>query len=266
MDIDNQTKEALEELLQESKDIVSRFGLAINSSENILGGVVTKYRIWEGKIFLIQQAITQKAGYIWKVWFKNNYNASYFRSAEDYKRLANVPEIIRYSAFGKERLLGIVRLIDDLTTEDPVGEFLEENGIVFDPQQETDPVKIKRQADIAVNYKKIVDAGITGVTLAQVKAYVRNGKEIKKSQIDSLKVGNNPSEQMNKLIASDGKVEPLMTPERNADVFKKATDNLLRSIEKAIGDSSYLGSIDADVYRNLKQGLLNLEPLIIKNN
>ena len=63
-------------------------------------------------IFNFQKKLVKKLGLNWLDWFYANYGRSNFRTVNDDMRLAKIPNIIRYAALGKERLLQIVRQLE----------------------------------------------------------------------------------------------------------------------------------------------------------
>jgi phage anti-repressor protein len=64
-------------------------------------------------MFLYQKKLLRKIDpeKNWTEWFDETYGSSNLRSAQDYMRMANTPNIIRYAVFGRERLMEILRAI-----------------------------------------------------------------------------------------------------------------------------------------------------------
>ena len=122
-------------VLSELKNLVTVYTRQINFRESTLDGTICKYRIRQGMIFLIMKKVVKVAKLNWSEWFEQNFSGSQFRSAQDAMRLARANGIIKYAVFGKFRLLEILRQIEDYESkEDPVGSYLEENGVDFDPE------------------------------------------------------------------------------------------------------------------------------------
>ena len=260
-----------EQRLKEVMILTTKYGTRVNMVENILGGAICKYRIREGGLFYIQKAITDEIGWVWKKWFKKNYNPTHFRSVSDYMKLAAVPGIIRYAVFGKTRLLLMLRLIEDFEgEEDPIGAFLQENGIDFDIQAETDPKELRVQTDITINWKKLEAAELDVIPVDMVEVLVRNGKELLPKHISSLKFlkehDGDVIGHMEEIIATDGNPEPIMTPKKKAESFKNVIDRFLKAAETAFADSEYLSQIDADFFIKFKQQVLALEKRVITSD
>ena len=265
-------------VLESAKDLATKYALQINMVESGLAGIITKYRIRQGEIFLIMKELIKKVkGLNWTEYFKANFDPREFRSVQDYMRLAKIPGIIKYAVFGKERLLQILRQLIDKDWEkrqnytgkleiDPVRAFIERNGIDFKPTEEVDVQELRIEADIAINHKKLQAEGIKEITKKMVDALVRNGREVESSHIRELKaakeLGQDVVEKFQEILASDGKIEPLMTPTRKAEKFKKTTDRFLKEMESALEDADYRRQVGAELIANLKEKLQQLEHLI----
>ena len=248
--------------LESAKDLATRYTLQINMVESGLTGTITKYRIRQGELFLIMKNLVKGIeGARWIEWFKVNFDGREFRSVQDYMRLAKVPGIIRYAVFGKERLLEILRQLTpaDKKTDDHVGTFIERNGIDFNPAEEVDAQELRIQTDIAINHQKLRDECISDITKEMVEVLVRNGREVESSHIRELKaakeIGNDVVDKFQEILASDGKLEPLMTPDRKATVFKKATDRFIQVMESAIKDRDYRRDVNEDLITKLTETL-----------
>jgi hypothetical protein len=255
--------------LKEFKELTTRYAQQVNFTENKAGGIITHYRIWLGMLLNIQKEIVMKTDRKWIPWFNQNYNPSLLRSAEDYMNLARIPGIIKYSVFGKERLLDIARVIGKSDSSDPVNDFLEKNNIVFNPLLETDNDWWKRETDIAINHQRLIDAGLDQIPKDKVASFVQKGKEIKPSHIKVLKevksLNGNVIECMDQIIASNGKLEPIITPQRKAEGFLNKTQNFIKTVESAIQDSEYRSKIKPEMYATLKEKILALEPFVMSN-
>jgi hypothetical protein len=185
-------------------------------------------------------------------------------------RLAKAKDIIKYAVFGKFRLLQILRQIEDYEKqEDPVGAYLEANGVDFNPEQGTDFEDVKLKADIAINYQKLIAAGLTEIPKEKVEVLVLNGKEVESKHIrDMLLLKNgdgNVVKHFDALIAGDNDPPPVLTNERKAVIFKKTADRFLKVLENAIEDAHYLGEIDQEYYNQIKQKIIDLERFVIAN-
>ena len=178
-------------------------------------------------------------------------------------RIAGVKNAIKYAVFGKERLLGIIRQLQNTDGDDPIGDFLADNGVDFAVEVETDLEEVRVKADIAVNHQKLVSEDLGEIPLDKVKAFVESGNTITKKHINELtlvkKTGGDLTSYMDGLIASKGKAEPVMTPERKAESYKNALVSFLDKTKTAISDQEYIGQIDLDLCKELKDQVEELE-------
>jgi len=262
----------LEEVIQEVKDLATLYTLQINTVENSINGTITKYRIRQGMLFIIMKKLVKKNKGNWIEWFKTNFDGREFRSVQDYMKLARTPGIIRYAFLGKERLLQILRQLtdEDKGQEDPVGAFLGRNVIDFNPEEELDAHELRVETDVAINYQKLLDEGITEIPKELIDVLVRNGKDLEAKHIINIKAAKEVDqdhlvEYMKEIIAGDGRVEPVMTPDRKAEGFKKTANRFLKAIENALEDGDYLGQFDQESFNGLKEKVLELEQRVSTN-
>jgi hypothetical protein len=210
--------------------------------------------------------IVKKLGWNWLIWFENNYDKSQLRSVQDYMRIADVPNAIRYAVFGKERILQILKQIGKPTGDDPIGQFLDVNGVEYDPEAETDYKELKIITDIAITHKKLNDAELSDIPSDKIEALVRRGIEITPMLLDQLSLvkstNGNIAKYVDNLIATGGKVEKITTPAIKAETFKKTLDQFIDKTTDAIKDVEYLGQVDLEICRQLKEKVLALEQKI----
>lgn len=265
--LDPEKVKHLDKVLQEALELAKEYVPKINMAENSLGGTVTKYRIRQGMLFKIMKTLVKSGKLNWIDWFKNNFDPREFRSTQDYMKLAKVKNIIRYAWLGKERLMQSVRQLteDDKKADDPLGNFFARSGLDFHAEEDLDPVELKIQTDVAINYQKLVDKGLDDVPREKVDALVRNNLEITNRIIEVLEVAKAKGEDlgacMDRILSADGKPEPTMTPEKKAAGFKKTVDRFLTELENALADEAYRSSIDPDKVRQIREKLQSFERL-----
>ena len=158
--------EDLAKVIEEAKNLASKYTVQTNMADNRLGGTITKYRIRQGMLFNILKTLVKSKGIEWIYWFNGNFNRRDFRTVEDYMRLANIPGILRYAFLGKERLLQVAIYLKEFgtDTDDPVGAFFRKY-IVFHPEEEIDLAEIKTKTDIAINHQRCMKAGLAEITV-----------------------------------------------------------------------------------------------------
>jgi hypothetical protein len=253
-----------EAVLQQLIELSNRYVRRVNNAENISIGISTKYRIREGMLFNIQKMIVKKVlKRKWSEWFNENYEKSLLRSVQDYMRLAKIPGVIKYAVFGKEQLLEIDRQIGKPEGKDPIGEFLANKGIEFDPEAEVDIGELKIQTDIAITREKLNNEGLEEVADDKVEALARKGIHLTKGHLRNIKLmqdtnGNLPG-YIDRIIDSDGKPEPVLTAEIKAERFKKTVDLFLDQADTALTDDHYLAELNVETIQRIKDKIRLLE-------
>jgi hypothetical protein len=168
--------------------------------------------------------------------------------------------------FGKERLLQITRQIGEPTGEDPIKAFLDANGIEFDSYAETDYQELKITTDIAIARQKLNKEDLEEVPDDKVEALIRTKIELTPHHVNQLKLvkstEGNLVRYMDELIQSGGKVEPIITPEKKAETFKKVLDRFLDKTADALEDNDYLSQVNLELCRQLREKIVELEQKI----
>jgi hypothetical protein len=257
-----------EKLLAETKSLAKVYMEQVNFRENTLDGVICKYRIRQGMLFLIMKKAVKAAGKMgWEEWFTGNYSGSKLRSAQDSMKLAKAKDIIQYAFLGKFRLLQILRQIENYKqADDPIGAYLKKNGIDFNPEEETHFEDVKFKVAVAVNFNKVKAAGHEGITKRKVEALVQKGLEVESKHLRDMELikqaGGNVVAYFDKLIASDSDPNPVLDRERKVAIFKKTTDRFLTILENAIADAEYRGGIKPELFTRIKQMVAALEKTV----
>jgi hypothetical protein len=178
-------------------------------------------------------------------------------------RIAEVPNSIRYAVFGKERLIQILRRIGKAEGDDPIGQFLSNNGIEFNPEAETGYEELKIVTDIAIACQKLNSQGLEEVSDEKIEALIRSGIGLTTTHINQLKLvkstQGNLGQYIDNLIATGGNVEPIQTPETKAKSFKKTVDRFIDQAVSALEDEQYLGEVDVELCRQLLEKIQQLE-------
>jgi len=254
-----------DEVLEEAKKLAARYTLKINVVENSLRATINKYRIRQGILFNIIKELVRKSKLNWIDWFKENFDARELRSLQDYMKLARIKNIIRYALFGKERLLQIERQLDDGQKEldDPISAFLEENGIDFNPEHETDDQKLRFETDIAINRQKLNGEGLEDITDEVVNDIAEKGIYLTNGHLRNFNLlkdsGEDLSEYISKLIDTGGKPKPIETPDSKAKRFKNTVDRFLNQADSALNDVQYLGELNLEIIQRITEKIRQIE-------
>ena len=256
-----------EQVLQKAKDFVIQYQAKANNADSFLCGEITHYRIRQGALFSIVKKLIKKVEKRnWEEWFYECFEKSEFRSVQDYMKLAKTPNVFQYTVFGRERLLAILRTMESSDGDDPIGTFLTDNQLQFNPDEKTDFHNLKFNTDVAINYRKLQDAGFTEITKEKVEELVKKGRGIKARHINELKLaqetGRDVNDYMDEILRNNGKAVPVMTAERKSENLKNMTERYIDKIRKALEDTEYLGGIDSDTLATLRQLLQQVEERI----
>jgi len=229
-------------LLEEAKNLSLEYAPEINKSEKITAGVLAKYLIRLGILFNIQKILVRKSGLNWGEWYAANHTVMSLRSAQDYMALGKVPGIIRYAFFGKERLIELLRAIKGSKNADPVGEYLKEHGIMFDPLSEsvklTEQTKAEVDTVIAMirisNVEEKVEVQL-GVKLDLIKNLVEQGIRVEGGMIRDMVIvaqnGGDVDQYLSRRFMQGGAEEPVVISTKK-----------LQSIPKAV--ATFKGAVD----------------------
>ena len=247
--------------------LLDEYGDKVNNVEIVSVGMATKARIIQGHLLNRLRSISERLQIKWWPRYEDLYGNKGRRSAEDYMRLADVPGIIRYAVFGKERLLQLVRHLDtdNGQSDDPIGELLREIGVKFDLEDILNSDDIKGEVDIAITAYKLFKAEINEVPQEKVEALIECGIILTRKHLQDLKTvkeaGGDVAQHFDKIIISKGKekMKTIATPEEKAESFKKNFDRFKKVVEAAVTDRAYMGRCSIDDLAALKAKIEDLE-------
>jgi hypothetical protein len=157
----------------------------------------------------------------------------------------------------------MVRQIGKPDGTDQIEKFLEENGIDFNPEVETDFEKLRTATDIAITRQKLNNEGLEDVTDDIVEDLVQDGIYLTKGHLRNIKLlkdrGDDLPEYIGRLIDAGGKVESIKTPESKAKLFKKTVDRFLDQADTALNDDQYLGELDVEIIQRITEKIRQIE-------
>ena len=178
-----------ESLAQKIAEIVVTYATKINATENSLTGILTKYRIRLGMLLLLQKwIVTKLLKQEWLEYFNKNYNTRQLRSYQDFMKLAQYPNIIKYAWLGKERLRQLITVIDVPESADPIGDYLKQVGLEFDPEEEANYEDLKLKTDVAIFRQKLSDYQVYDIPDEKIEAMIVNGVQGTTSILDKFKL------------------------------------------------------------------------------
>lgn len=263
-------------LLEEVKELTNRYALQINKTESVTGGKITKYRIREGMLYNIERAIVRKMGQNWIDWYVANHDAMSLRSAQDYMALAKVPNITRYAFLGKENLMEILRAVKGSKDEDPMGKYLKDHGVPFDPESpqpdltdrmrfEVDAViamiristvEQKREVDLDVNYELI--RNLIGLGTKIETGIIRDLVTIKEN-------GGDVNQYLERRYISGGGEEEIITSTRKLTSIPKLVANFRSAVAYIREHTDLASQISLSEIDDLENQISQLKELIVNN-
>ena len=120
-------------ILSKLRTLYNAYSAKIEKSGSITKGVLTKYGIRRGMLLNIEKKLLEQNGQQWLEHYTREYGENSLRTAQDYMKLGNTPNILNYAVIGKERLMKILRAIKILGIEsdDPIATLFQECGIII---------------------------------------------------------------------------------------------------------------------------------------
>lgn len=275
----NVDKEKLEDpnqILEATKDLSNRYASVIHRSIKITTGVTSKYLIRLGLVFNIEKTIVRKLNQNWTDWFEENHKIMSLRSAQDYMALAKIPGIIKYAFLGKERLLEILRVTKGSKSEDPVGDYLRDHGIVFDPGCDDPEIlkELKVEIDTVVAMIRIASVEKQRETELDVEVdLIRNmigqGIKVDNSLIRDLVIikenGGDPNQYLEQRYIGGGAEDTIITSTKKLRSIPKLAAVLKSTVDYIREHSDLVSKIRLENIETLENQISELKALIDEN-
>jgi len=163
-----------------------------------------------GKIVNELKKQVRRSGIQWSTWATENLPFMSTRTRQNYQLLAARTDCHRFKQLGMERLLVLCSVTDEQVgkVEDPIGLFLQQHNIQFNPTEEFDLVEFTRQVDAAVNMQKLLDKGLNNADPELVReATLKNGR-FEQSLVEDLntlnRCGGDINARLRELTLSQG--------------------------------------------------------------
>jgi len=261
-------------VLSHLRSLYLTYGAKIDRTESIADGIVTKYRIRQGMLLIIEQKLLQKKGKQWIEHYEATYKAKTLRSAQDYMALARIPKIIPYAFLGKERLMEISRSIKALGIEgdDPMA------AIVINPeinQPEETIADLKVNIDYAVALTKInkveqQKSVELKVNPDLVKRLIENGTKVSNGLIDDLfiikKENENVNEHLESLCSGNGTGNNMLPQIKKVEGFPKLVRDLKETIESVRNNVSFADRVNQRNFEELESCVSELKSILQTGN
>ncbi len=261
-------------LMTKMIDISSQYCRKLNFATNLTAGILVKYQIRLGDLYIQQKRLLKKidVNVNWLEWFKQTFGASKLRSAQDFIRLASTPNIIRYSVFGRDRLIEILRALSPLgTSSDPIGEFLIKYGFTFDPETEEfmDDWRAKIDAAIAMEKIKKIERRediSLDVGFEQIKALVDNNVPVDAGLISNMLIvkesGGRVSDYLETTVLGKGSKPVQIERAEKRESIQVLSKKLKEVVAFYSKDAEAVSQISMDHINSLKESVEALAALL----
>ncbi len=226
-------------------------------------------------MFLFQKRLLRKSNpeKNWVEWFSETYGSSNLRSAQDYMKLADTPNIIRYAVFGKERLIEILRATPSFTSsDDPIGAFLAKYEFYLHPEDETSMDDWRSNIDTAIAMEKIKQVEKKedielGLNFAQVKKLIDGNAPVNSKIISDLVIvketGGNPDEYIETSVLGKGSKNIQIERTEKKESVQRISKMLKELVEFYTKDAGALSEVNVTAINDLQ---MSIEALIKLTN
>jgi hypothetical protein len=259
---------AVQELLDRHKDVLNRYIPLVNVRETISNGILCRAKIQYGLLFnntkVALKALPRRTS--WIQWINDNIRGIKPRTAQEYMALADYPKIIKYSIFGIKRLTAITMHLPKAETfsptDDPVGDWLSENDIVFNAEEDQAPETQARQVDKAIQRAMLREQNIEGYREEVLEVIVEKQKSVK-PHLDKLKAfmegGGDVNTGLQKFVIDGCRASTEQTDQDPASYFNNTIKKVLEDTKEMVGSADFLSKIDQGVIGELKALLAAVE-------
>ena len=220
-----------------------------------------------GKILNELKKQVRRSGLQWSVWSAENLPFMGTRNRQNYQLLATRLDCHRFKQLGIERLLVLCSVTDEQVgkVEDPIGSFLQQHNIQFNPTEEFDLVEFIRQVDGAVNMQKLLDKGLNNADPELVReATLKNGR-FEQSLVEDLntlnRCGGDINARLRELTLSQGSARETGISRKTRD-FNTFSTRLVNTVDYIIKHDDEIDRIETQILRDLIAKLRTLENML----
>ena len=197
-------------------------------------------------------------------WVKENIPDVSLSSVKEYKRLAEIPDVMDYVALGKQRLVWLASAIDKEKPQ-PICSFLEEHKITFNPEEE-DAQKIEDaivDLETVLMIERLKKHEINGADKKIMRGLVQRNAHKGKNFLNDLKIaiesGSDVNVYLDKLLTNNGSVSEEMAKKRGPSHFMDLAGKIQKVIKSISGDQELLTKIDKKAIEDLLEALKSLD-------
>jgi hypothetical protein len=262
-------------VISQLRSLYRNYSAKLERAENITDGIKTKSGIRRGMLLNIEKKLLRKKGEQWVVHYTETYGKKSLRSAQDYMALARIPNIIRYSVFGKERLMEALRAIKvlEIKSDDPMATLFEKYNIAFNPEnsRSKETMKdLKLGIDVAVAITKLKKAELKeeselGIDPDYVKKLIDGGITVNNDFVKDLFIiksdGRDVNRHLEDLIREDGEGDELLPHIKKLNELPKIVAELKGTVESINQHMELAVRVKQDDIIDLEQCISDLKNL-----
>jgi hypothetical protein len=228
----------------------------------------------------IEKKLLEQNGQQWLEHYTREYGEKSLRTAQDYMKLGNTPNILNYVIIGKERLIGILRAIKILGIEsdDPIATLFQQCGISFNPEEshiEEKMSELKSGIDNTIAISRIKKAEDEkeielGVNLDHINNLIKLGVSVNGQFINDLfelkSGGRDVNSHLESLCTDSDSGDELLPHIKKVSAFPKIVDRLKSTIESIGQNSDLIKRIELDQINDLERYVAELKNLYENQN
>jgi len=233
-----------------------------NSFRHLFWRYDAEWFIYLGGVLLKLKDLVKKSGLVWGAWAEINLPFIKKRTRERMMNLARRKDCHRYMILGSERLDVLCSATKGLEGDDPIGAFMLNHGIQFDPTQEFDLDEFKTSVDVALNKDRLLKNGIE-VDIEKIKALTVTGRSLDQSLIQKMKdikeSGGDLNIYLDKIAMTGGGDSDEVDGKRLQD-FNTLSNRLILTIDYLIKDhEDEIDKLDKETFVKLVKQLAKLQ-------
>jgi len=255
------TSKSNEEKIKNGKNLLEKAYACFNQAQHTVEGTFTRYAKDLGHVLLTLKKLVGRG---WEGWCAENLGFMSESNRQVYMRLAETPGIGKYDYLGMERCLHLISVTKGRKGKDPVGDFLKEFKLDFDPKKEPKRLlaEFKTEVDSAIFVAKAKKLGVN-VDPAGISKLLEIGVKPDNSLLRNLamiqKNGGNIKKYLETLHINQGQEEQFLEPEKKIEGFKKLVVRLKATIDFILDTPELLGSVDSETIQSLEEKISALK-------
>ncbi len=263
--LEDESKSA-EDKIKEGKALLGKAYAGFNQAQHTVEGTFAHYATNLGKVLNVLKQLVSRG---WEAWAAKNLQFMSESNRQVYMRLADTPRVEEYCYLGMERCLHLISVTKGSKSKDPIGDFLKEFKLDFDPKQEPKVLlaEFKTQVDSAIFVAKAKKNGVD-VDPKSIRKLLEIGFKVDNQILRNLamiqKNGGNTNTYLETLHLNQGQEEEFLEPEKRIEGFKKLVVRLKATIDFILDTPELLGSVDDETIQSLEDKIAALKDKVAK--